>query len=149
MNNHFFTGTMHYNFRLNFTVQECHNNLYGPQGSFTSPQYPEFYPPNAYCPTRITANADHRILVQFLDVDLEPDNSIGCAGNFDIISIYDSYKADEDKFIDQICGPDPPQTAYVSSGDSLFVPFKSDPSYQSRGFQAVFYTFPGTVYTVS
>ena len=114
-----------------------------PQGSFTSPNYPDTYPDEADCPTRITTTADYRILLVFLDVDLEELGGNQCYPGFDGIDIYDSYKEDGDKLIGQVCGTEPEQTVFTSSGDSMFVHFTSDASIGGTGFNAIFYTYPG------
>ena len=110
-----------------------------------SPNYPEDYPQNSFCPTRITAPADYRVLLVFLDVALETDSSPGCRGNFDTIKIYDDYKEEPENLIGTLCGENPEQTVYTSSGDSMYALFTSDGNVNQRGFNAIFYTYPGNV----
>lgn len=105
-------------------------------GSFSSPNYPSYYPNNALCQTKLTAPADHVVFLSILDFVLEDDYN-DCRDDFDHLSIYDADFPDPDHLLGKYCGTAIP-TYFTSSGSNLFVVFKTDVTNARQGFTANF-----------
>lgn len=52
----------------------CGGMLETPNGTITSPSFPEIYPANKRCTWEIVAEAHHRITLNFTHFDLEGNN---------------------------------------------------------------------------
>ncbi|XP_072044536.1 uncharacterized protein [Amphiura filiformis] len=83
--------------------------------NLTSPLYPENYPPDATCEYTVSAPDGYKVLVEFLDFDLE----LG----YDYFYINDSV----------LSGYNPPDN-YTSADDTLTLRFVSDEVYTFRGY---------------
>ena len=70
------------------------------------------------------------------DFQLEDDYA-NCVEDYDTLSIYDADFADPDRLLGTYCGTAIP-TYFTSTGNNMFVVFKSDVSNSRRGFQATF-----------
>ena len=125
-------------------MNTCDNTFYDTPGSFTSPGYPQYYPHNSFCQTRITVEDGNRVLLLFRDFSLELDTSPSCSADYDTVRIYDSNTADEENLIAVLCGENLNEEAYITTGRNMLVVFKSDTSVNARGFDATFDSVPGT-----
>ncbi|XP_043205584.1 cubilin-like [Amphibalanus amphitrite] len=67
------------------TATGCGGQLTGPEGSFTSPGYPQPYAHNAECTWVIAGNAGSKVRLSILDLDLE--TATNC--RFDFLEVYD------------------------------------------------------------
>ncbi|KAF0296268.1 Cubilin [Amphibalanus amphitrite] len=67
------------------TATGCGGQLTGPEGSFTSPGYPQPYAHNAECTWVIAGNAGSKVRLSVLDLDLE--TATNC--RFDFLEVYD------------------------------------------------------------
>lgn len=52
----------------------CGGSLYAPNGTITSPSFPDLYPPSKNCLWEIVAPPQHRITLNFTHFDLEGNN---------------------------------------------------------------------------
>ena len=80
------------------------------------------------------------MFLRIQDFDLEYDGT--CANDYDTLSIYDDNYANPERLIGVFCGEVYPETV-TSTGENMFVVFKSDNSIEARGFQAAYYFLPG------
>ena len=70
-------------------AQSCGGNLQGPNGTFTSPNWPSNYPNNALCQWTIKVASGNTITLDFVDFELERASPVyGCAGR-DFVAIVD------------------------------------------------------------
>ncbi|XP_058537778.1 cubilin isoform X1 [Neofelis nebulosa] len=107
----------------------CGGIFQAPNGEIHSPNYPSPYRSNTDCSWVIRVERNHRVLLNFTDFDLEPQDS--CIMAYDGISPTTARLA-------RTCGRQPLASPIVSSGNSLLLRFQSGPSRQSRGFRAHF-----------
>ncbi|XP_003786834.1 cubilin [Otolemur garnettii] len=107
----------------------CGGIFQAPHGEIHSPNYPSPYRSNTDCSWVIKVERNHRVLLNFTDFDLEPQDS--CIMAYDGVSSITTRLA-------RTCGRQQLANPITSSGDSLFVRFLSGPSRQSRGFRAQF-----------
>ena len=84
--------------------------------NLTSPLYPENYPTHTTCEYTVTAPDGYKVLVEFLDFDVE----LG----------WDDFVIDESL----ITGSNPPDN-YTSVNESLTIRFKSDEVFTYRGYE--------------
>uniref|UniRef100_A0A665V7J1 Suppressor of tumorigenicity 14 protein homolog n=1 Tax=Echeneis naucrates TaxID=173247 RepID=A0A665V7J1_ECHNA len=108
----------------------CGGRLMGQTGNFSSPNFPNYYPPRTLCQWSIEVPAGKVVKVTFKKFLLsEPGqkNSKDCRKDYVEVNG------------EKLCGehPDGTQTA-TSSNNKMTVEFFSDASYVDRGFDAVF-----------
>ncbi|KAK5862469.1 hypothetical protein PBY51_017862 [Eleginops maclovinus] len=106
--------------------------------TFSSPGYPEGYPPKSRCQWQIRASEENAIKVAFPFFHIEDD----CSDDF--VSIYDSLSPDESQAITEKCGQRPPsnQLEVVSSGNIMLINMITDSEVQKPGFQAEYKAIP-------
>ncbi|XP_048035940.1 adhesion G-protein coupled receptor G6-like isoform X2 [Megalobrama amblycephala] len=102
----------------------CNVVLTDSQGSFTSPCYPNDYPPSQACKWTIQAPAGFIVQITFLDFELEEAH--GC--------IYDRVVISTGASDAKICSSTPNGLTLNSSGNVMEVSFNSDFSVQKKGF---------------
>ncbi|XP_024431584.2 cubilin [Desmodus rotundus] len=107
----------------------CGGIFQAPSGEIHSPNYPSPYRSNTDCSWVIRVERHHRVLLNFTDFDLEPQDS--CIIAHDGLSSATARLA-------RVCGRQQLTNPITSSGNGLFVRFQSGPSRQSRGFRAHF-----------
>ncbi|XP_032284038.1 membrane frizzled-related protein [Phoca vitulina] len=105
----------------------CGGLLPGPRGFFSSPNYPDPYPPNAYCVWHIQVAADHAIQLKIEALSMESVAS--CL--FDRLEI----SPEPEGPLLRVCGRAPPPTLNTNAS-RLRVAFVSDSSVQGFGFHA-------------
>ncbi|KAM6172235.1 membrane frizzled-related protein [Erethizon dorsatum] len=105
----------------------CGGLLPGPRGFFSSPNYPDPYPPNAHCVWHIQVATDHTIQLKIEALSME--NVASCI--FDRLEI----SPDPDGPLLRVCGKVPPPTLNTNTS-RLLVAFVSDSSVEASGFQA-------------
>ncbi|XP_036448696.1 cubilin-like isoform X2 [Colossoma macropomum] len=103
----------------------CGEDLTNPRGEFFSPQYPNYYPHNAYCTWRLLASETQVVNLTFTFVDLE-----ACC---DSIRVYDG-PTDASPLLGRL--PQDQRYHFNSSRNYLTVVFSSDHSFTHQGFQA-------------
>ncbi|XP_071768609.2 ST14 transmembrane serine protease matriptase a [Centroberyx gerrardi] len=108
----------------------CGGQLTGEKGTFTSPNYPNYYPPNSFCEWKIEVPTGKVVKVTFKKFLLsEPgqENSADC--NKDYVEVNGK----------RLCGEKPDGTVTeTSSTNTMSVLFHADASYVDRGFTAEF-----------
>uniref|UniRef100_A0A8C3F4L8 Scavenger receptor cysteine-rich domain-containing protein DMBT1 n=1 Tax=Chrysemys picta bellii TaxID=8478 RepID=A0A8C3F4L8_CHRPI len=112
----------------------CGGYLSGSSGTFSSPNYPSYYPSNARCIWEIQVQYNGYVHVQFDHVALEPDTN--CTHDFIEIYAQESYTS---TLLGRICTGG--YQAFTSYSNRMMVVFLSDGSYQNTGFHASYYTF--------
>ncbi|XP_036114146.1 membrane frizzled-related protein [Molossus molossus] len=105
----------------------CGGLLLGPRGFFSSPNYPDPYPPNAHCMWLIQVSTDHAIQLKVETLHMEGVAS--CL--FDRLEI--SPKPEGPLL--RVCGRVPPPTLNTNASH-LRVAFVSDSSVEGLGFHA-------------
>ncbi|XP_015441120.1 cubilin isoform X1 [Pteropus alecto] len=107
----------------------CGGTFQAPSGEIHSPNYPSPYRSNTDCSWVIQVERNYRVLLNFTDFDLESQDS--CVMVFDGLNSLTTHLA-------TMCGRQQLTNPITSSGNSLFLRFRSGPSSQSRGFRAHF-----------
>ncbi|NWY07496.1 CSMD1 protein, partial [Nothoprocta ornata] len=102
----------------------CGGNLTGPAGVILSPNYPQPYPPGKECDWRIRVNPDFVIALLFKSFNMEP--------SYDFLHIYEGEDSNS-PLIGSFQGSQAPERI-ESSGNSLFLAFRSDASVGMSGF---------------
>jgi len=118
----------------------CGGRIEYPNGTITSPSFPQLYPILKECIWEIIAPANHRISLNFTHFDLEGtahQQSDDCG--YDSVTVYSKLTENRLKRIGTYCGTTIPPTA-TSESNALRIEFHSDKSVQQTGFAAVFFT---------
>ncbi|CAJ0947313.1 unnamed protein product [Ranitomeya imitator] len=109
----------------------CGGKFEKPQGSITSPNWPENnYPSGVSCSWHIVAPKDQ---LSFGKFDIEEDSYC----RYDYLAIFNGGATDNNLQIGKFCGDVPPATIY-SDGNEMLVQFVSDLSVTADGFEAVY-----------
>ncbi|XP_072497492.1 procollagen C-endopeptidase enhancer 1 isoform X1 [Notamacropus eugenii] len=118
--------------------QFCGGRLEKPQGTLTTPNWPESdYPPGVSCSWLIIAPPDQVISLTFGKFDLEPDTYC----RYDSVSIFNGAQSDDSKRLGKYCGDTAP-SSITSEGNELLVQFVSDLSVTADGFSASYKAQP-------
>ncbi|XP_030622033.1 ST14 transmembrane serine protease matriptase a [Chanos chanos] len=110
----------------------CGGKLRGTKGTFTSPNYPNYYPPLVSCLWDIEVPADKHVRVQFSKF-LLPKTNQGCTDDYVDI---DSKK--------RLCGQEISGLIESSESNRITVAFVSSATHVDRGFSATFEAFEPT-----
>uniref|UniRef100_A0A8D2L0D4 CUB and Sushi multiple domains 2 n=1 Tax=Varanus komodoensis TaxID=61221 RepID=A0A8D2L0D4_VARKO len=102
----------------------CGGILTGPSGVILSPNYPEPYPPGKECDWKLTVSPDDVIALVFHTFNLEP--------GYDFLHIYDGPNS-LSPLIGSFYDTQLPERI-ESSGNALFLAFRSDASVSNTGF---------------
>ncbi|XP_067840108.1 CUB and sushi domain-containing protein 1-like [Heptranchias perlo] len=102
----------------------CGGNLTGPAGVILSPNYPQPYPHGKECDWRIKVNPDYVIALIFKSFSMEP--------SYDFLHIYEGEDSNS-PLIGSFQGSQSPERI-ESSGNSLYLAFRSDASVSMAGF---------------
>ncbi|XP_069623622.1 procollagen C-endopeptidase enhancer 1 [Ranitomeya imitator] len=112
----------------------CGGKFEKPQGSITSPNWPENnYPSGVSCSWHIVAPKDQVVELSFGKFDIEEDSYC----RYDYLAIFNGGATDNNLQIGKFCGDVPPATIY-SDGNEMLVQFVSDLSVTADGFEAVY-----------
>ncbi|KAM8704027.1 hypothetical protein ACLKA7_008617 [Drosophila subpalustris] len=117
----------------------CGGTIEYPNGTITSPSFPEQYPLMKECIWEIIAPPKHKISLNFTHFDLEGTSHQQSDCGYDSVTIYSKLTENRLKRIGTFCGSAIPPTA-TSDSNALRVEFHSDKSVQGSGFAAVFFT---------
>uniref|UniRef100_A0AAZ3P372 CUB and sushi domain-containing protein 1 n=1 Tax=Oncorhynchus tshawytscha TaxID=74940 RepID=A0AAZ3P372_ONCTS len=109
-------------------IATCGGNVTGPAGVILSPNYPQPYPPGKECDWRIKVNPDFVIALIFKSFNMEP--------SYDFLHIYEGDNSNG-PLISSLQGNQAPERI-ESSGNSLFLAFRSDASLGMSGFAIEF-----------
>ncbi|KAI4903386.1 hypothetical protein NFI96_004248, partial [Prochilodus magdalenae] len=105
-------------------IATCGGNVTGPAGVILSPNYPQPYPPGKECDWRIKVNPDFVIALIFKSFNMEP--------SYDFLHIYEGEDSNG-RLITSLQGNQAPERI-ESSGNGLFLAFRSDASLGMSGF---------------
>ncbi|XP_059901037.1 cubilin [Gadus macrocephalus] len=114
------------------TQTGCGGNLLTWTGSFTSPNYPLPYHPNAECYWRIKTNQGNLLRLSFSDFHLEASTHMGCRRDY--LAVYDGSSSAAPKLA-VLCGHALP-APLNSSGSELYVKLRTDHMISAGGFLA-------------
>jgi len=123
-------------FKLQYIATKgCSLNLTNIPSYIVSPSYPLNYPSSLTCNYTLKYSPAGYVFpaIRFLDIDIKDSKS--CCE--DSVSVYDKTNGSP-LLLDRFCGMKAPRT-YMTSGDTLFVQFKSTNGSIRRGFKAVFH----------
>jgi tolkin protein len=109
---------------------DCKYEISSPYGSIGSPNYPDYYPSQKDCVWQFITTPGHRIRISFLFFEVEPHQEC----YYDHVDFYDG-PSPEAHTLGKFCGSKLPHPI-VSSGNELYMTFKSDASVQRKGFWA-------------
>uniref|UniRef100_A0A1B0A8T7 Metalloendopeptidase n=1 Tax=Glossina pallidipes TaxID=7398 RepID=A0A1B0A8T7_GLOPL len=130
-------------FELHSDKKHCEDACGGvieyPNGTITSPSFPDKYPLLKDCIWEIIAPPKHKISLNFTHFDLEGAAHHQSDCGYDKVTIYSKLSENRLKRIGTFCGSSMPPAA-TSEGNALRIEFHSDKSIQSTGFAAVFFT---------
>nr|XP_043886771.1 CUB and sushi domain-containing protein 1-like [Solea senegalensis] len=105
-------------------IATCGGNVSGPSGVILSPNYPQPYPPGKECDWRVRVNPDFVIALIFKSFNMEP--------SYDFLHIYEGEDSNG-PLLASLQGNQAPERI-ESSGNSLFLAFRSDASLGMSGF---------------
>ncbi|CAN7936892.1 unnamed protein product, partial [Ixodes hexagonus] len=112
----------------------------GRNGSFTSPGYPDGYPPDTRCTYHFSGEGIERAQVIFMDFDtFRPEESYHTCDGADVVMVFISINGQRDR-VDNFCGHDLPNQV-MSTGRNLTLEFRSHhyPGNTTvRGFRATY-----------
>jgi tolkin protein len=130
-------------FELHSDGKHCEDACGGmfdvPNGTITSPSFPELYPSNKNCVWEIIAPPQYRITLNFTHFELEGNNLYQQECEYDSVVVHSKLGEDMMRRHGVYCGSRLPGLI-TSEGNSLRVEFNSDNSVQKSGFAAVFFT---------
>lgn len=101
----------------------------GTSAIFSSPNFPNAYPHNLDCQYRVQVPAGKTIELYILHLELEHSH--------DNLVIYDGHSSTSTQ-IATLTGTTGSGRKFVTTGNELFVTFRSDGSGTRKGFQAVY-----------
>ncbi|XP_022177373.1 cubilin-like [Myzus persicae] len=122
-------------FRLEWIVDGCGGLLDQPEGEFTSPGYPAFYPPSTTCEWNIVADYGNTIEITILDFWFESSRSC----TFDALAIYSGHDDSGPELL-RICHKQTSPIIVTSGGNEVFIKFDSNAESQRKGFRATYKT---------
>ncbi|XP_034244978.1 cubilin [Thrips palmi] len=118
-------------FRLEWVSEGCGGELRRPEGAFTSPNYPTYYPTDRVCEWTIVGDWGTSIELTIWDMSME--HVPNCV--FDSISVYGG-PDDTAPRLANLCHTEAKPITYTSSSRYMFVRFVTDHSFSGRGFNA-------------
>ncbi|KAG9265652.1 hypothetical protein AMEX_G20118 [Astyanax mexicanus] len=110
---------------------ECGGKLTGTNGTFSSPGFPSYYPPQMQCVWDIEVPAGKHVKVKFSKFSLREPGETPNHCSKDYLEINNH----------RMCGEKPPNTVHSSRTNQITVRFVSDMSYVDKGFSAEFVAF--------
>uniref|UniRef100_A0A8C3JWY1 CUB and zona pellucida-like domain-containing protein 1 n=1 Tax=Calidris pygmaea TaxID=425635 RepID=A0A8C3JWY1_9CHAR len=125
----------YYFFSPETRLENCGGQLTGPNGTFTSPNYPARYPEFTYCVWHIQTEKNSKINLQFQDFFLELDRNC----QFDFMAVYDGL-ATNTNLIGKVCGRTQPK--FESSSNVMTVVLFTDYANSYKGFSAQYTSVP-------
>ena len=111
------------------SVSGCPSSMTRSSGSFSSPNYPNYYDNNKGCSWGITVPSGHRVVVKFDTFRIYNGN--------DYLRIYDGSSSSSTQLV-SLSGYQSTPRVYSSSGSSMWFSFYSDGSGTQKGFHATF-----------
>lgn len=109
----------------------CNSTLLIAPGVITSPNYPSNYDNNQFCSYHLSTLGSYRVLLHF--------SAFATEVNFDLVVVYNGESASSSQIGRYSGSLDP--FSVVSTGNNMFVTFKTDGSGVAQGFSARFTSF--------
>ncbi|NWW61421.1 CUZD1 protein, partial [Ifrita kowaldi] len=125
----------YYFFSPGSRTENCGGELTGPNGAFSSPNYPAPYPEFRYCVWHIQAPKNSKINLQFQDFFLELDRNC----QLDFTAVYDGSTTNSG-LLGKVCGR--AQPTFESSSNVMTVVLSTDDTSSYRGFSAQYSSVP-------
>eukprot|EP00795_Rhopilema_esculentum_P014104 gene14104-5092_t len=124
-------------FSANYEIIGCSGVYTASNGTVTSPNYPNNYPINRICKSRIRVASGFRVQLNFSEIDVETHQTC----NYDFVKIYNG--PDETApLLGNYCSRHAPASLTSSSNEVLIV-FRSDSSNTGRGFSTRYTSVSG------
>ncbi|KAA0704371.1 Bone morphogenetic protein 1 [Triplophysa tibetana] len=120
--------------RRSCTAAACGGFMTSLNGSFTSPGWPQEYPPNKNCVWQLIAPTQYRITLLLEAFEIEGNDVC----KYDYVEVRSGLSTDS-KLHGKFCGTEKPE-AITSQANSMCVEFKSDNTVSKRGFKAHFFS---------
>ncbi|KAL1459907.1 hypothetical protein WDU94_011854 [Cyamophila willieti] len=120
-------------------VDACGGILDTPNGTLTSPSFPDFYIKNKTCIWEIVAPPQYRISLNFTHFDIEGNNLFQSSCEYDNLTVFSRIGDNSFKSQGVYCGSKLPPVI-MSEGNALRIEFHSDNSVQKSGFSAYYFT---------
>ncbi|XP_016375881.1 suppressor of tumorigenicity 14 protein homolog [Sinocyclocheilus rhinocerous] len=111
----------------------CGGKLSGTSGSFKSPNFPSYYPPNTTCQWDIEVPDGKYVKLRFPKFMVSTGSLNHCSGDY--VQIVGK---------STLCGQQPANTMVTVNSNKMTVVFKSDSSQVDRGFSATYEVFEPT-----
>ncbi|XP_067908925.1 deleted in malignant brain tumors 1 protein-like isoform X2 [Heterodontus francisci] len=124
---------------LHFNEPSCGGSLLSNFGTFTSPNYPQYYPNLAACTWYIRAANNQIIFLHFTDIDIEYEANC----RFDHVEIYTGPSTDS-PLIGLTCTLS--ENIFLINSNTATVHFTTDRSVVNRGFSANYRTMQAGAY---
>ncbi|KAK6644342.1 hypothetical protein RUM43_000609 [Polyplax serrata] len=124
-------------FRAEWVLNGCGGTFIKPQGEFKSPNYPNIYPPNTECEYYITVDPSMSIVLTIQDISFEALKD--CFG--DALEIFGGAD-DTAPLLAKVCQKKSDPILIETSGNEMFVRFRSDQITGGSGFYARYSTKP-------
>ncbi|KAL3836256.1 hypothetical protein ACJMK2_021695 [Sinanodonta woodiana] len=118
-------------FRLEYITNGCGGYLTGATGEFTSPNYPNPYPHRRECVWIVTVSTGSYVQLTITDFDLESHSEC----RYDVLEVYGG-SDDMAPRLARLCHTQTSPQVLTSTGNMLFVRFRSDLSMSGKGFRA-------------
>ncbi|XP_050407117.2 cubilin, partial [Patella vulgata] len=125
-------------FRLEWITDGCGGELFTATGTFTSPNYPNAYPNRRECIWKITVGTGKSIQLTINPFDLESHSNC----NYDVLDIYGG-PDDSAPRIAHLCHTKTTPQVVQTTGNTMFVRFKSDSRISGTGFSATYQSQTG------
>lgn len=122
-----------------FFSDACGGVLEAPNGTITSPSFPDMYPVSKDCVWEIIAPPQYRITLNFTHFDLEGNHFYQQECDYDSLTVYSKMSEDNLRKHETLCGSRLPNLI-TSEGNAFRIEFRSDNTIQKSGFAAVFFT---------
>ena len=131
-------GNYHNFYFLDVTVDaSCANTYDSDSLTVSTPNYPSSYAKHEYCTWKISAPPGRRLKLNSFSYRMESESTC----SYDSLNIYDGPSSSSSR-IARLCGRGR-KSPIESTGNELFLKFKSDESSHHKGFK-IYYSYKGT-----
>ncbi|XP_059051310.1 cubilin-like [Achroia grisella] len=128
---------VHFEIQYTSAKSVCGGVYNSVSGFITSKNYPKNYENNMDCTWSITVGVNHRIELNFVDLDLYSNVNYDIPVCGDSIRLYDSMDISNSNYTDIIC-PNSHTSQYISKGNTLLLQFITDNYGTAKGFKINF-----------
>ncbi|XP_052697133.1 cubilin-like isoform X2 [Crassostrea angulata] len=125
-------------FRLEYITNGCGGYFTQSTNDFTSPNYPNPYPHRRVCVWRIEVATGQAIQLTIKDFDLETHSDC----RFDVLEVYAGRDMSAPRLV-QLCHKQTSEQVLTTTGNLMYVIFRSDVSINGKGFSASYKSIVG------